>query len=134
MPTPRSRWVAIDLSPKMDNAEYGNGDVVHVTWPIPWDGIIQEAWYAVGDMFDGGHLQLHKFVSSASSVNLLTTANVSISSNVISANTASMLTLSANTQQRRVAPGQVLKAIWTITSVGTGDGLSCVVWVEPSQW
>lgn len=134
MPTPRSRWIAIDLSPKMDNAEFGDGDAVQVTYPVPVNGVIQEAWYAVGAMFNAGNLQLHKFISSASSVNLLSTVNVLISSNAISANTGQAITLTTNRQHLKVAPGQVLKAIWTFTTVGSGDGPSCVVWVEPKTW
>lgn len=134
MPTPRSAWIAVDLSPKMDNVEFGNGDNVQVTFPVSMSGFVRSAWYAVGAMFDGGNLQLHKFVASAASVNLLSAVNVSISSNAISANTIKPVPLTTNQRQLKVEPGNVLKAIWTFTTVGSGDGPSCIVWIEPSEW
>ncbi len=134
MPTPKSAWVPLDMSPKMDNAEYGAGDAVQVTVPVSFNGIVQEAWVAVGVEFPSATLQLHKFTGKTSSQNLLPIVSAGIDSTVISANLASKLTVVSNTETRRLRAGQVLKAIWTFTTPGAGDAPSCIVWVEPTEW
>ena len=135
MPTPRGAWVMLDMSPKMDNAEFGDGDSVMITGLVPVNGYIREAWYGVGIAFPAGNLQLHKFTASNASINLLTAVNVSIGSAAISGNIATTIpNLASNLAVLRVLAGQTIRATWTFTTVGAGDGPSCQVWIEPEVW
>jgi hypothetical protein len=52
----------------------------------------------------------------------------------LTANIGSDLTLATNPTTVHVNAGDMIRATWTLTTIGTGDGLGCVMLIEPDAW
>lgn len=126
MPTPRSAWIPVDLGLGMDNADIANGDVVVVARPACHAGTIREVWVVADALPTAGTVAFAK-----GSTNILSDTNVNLAS--LTADTAAAQTLSTNAQALRVAETDMLKATWTFTTIGSGDGFGAIVWVEPDE-
>jgi hypothetical protein len=120
MPTPRSAWVWIDLGPKMDFVEIANADTVLITAPIPVAGTIKECWI-VGDVLPtAGTLVVSKAVGAVDAT--------------VVASVALQTALSTSNAILKVDAGNMLRALWTFGTIGSGDGFGCLVAVEPDTW
>lgn len=128
MPSLRSAWEPFDLGCRA--AAYSNGDTVKVQVPVPFAGTIKEVWVgALTTVTTGGGI----VALAKGSTNILSASNVDLQSG-LTAGTAALQTLAANGQTLKVAAGDILSALWTLTTVGSFDGGACRVYIEPDNW
>lgn len=126
MPTLRSSWVYVDLSPTISVA---NNDRL-VVKPVPVAGTVKEVWVSVNTaVTTGGGL----VAVAKGSTNLLSATNVDLQAD-LSAATPSSRTLTTNTASLKVATTDVLKATWTLTTIASTNSVGCLVAIEPDVW
>lgn len=130
MTTPFGSWLWFDLSTRHKLA---NADSVRADAIMPVAGTIKSV--IVGGIAalttGGGVLGVYKYVGTVST-NILSAATVDLQSGV-TAGVAAAQTLTTAPTTLRVAAGNVLEAVWTLTTVGS-TGHSCLVAVEPDYW
>ncbi len=127
MPSQKSTWRWIDLSPQVAVA---NTNVL-VEKPVPFAGVIKEAWLVINTILTtgGGVAALAK-----SSTNILSATNVNLGSHTtpdVTAATPKSLTLSTSTMDLKVATTDVLKATFTLTTAAITNAIGCLVAIEP---
>lgn len=126
MPSPKSAWVPVDLSPSIAVA---NTNVL-VAKPAPMSGIVREVWVGINTaLTTGGGV----VAVARGSDNLLSATNVDLQSGVTAAAPAKQ-TLTTNAASKRVAAGDLLKATWTLTTAAITNAASCLVLIEPDTW
>jgi hypothetical protein len=130
MPTVRSGWVLIDMSPTVAVANQNQ----LVTKPCPVEGVVREVWMSINTRVTtgGGIVTVHK-----NAVNLLSATNVQLASaatDVLASGTAASLTLSTYTKNLEVSTTDTFKALWTLTTVAITNGVGCTIVVEPTAW
>ena len=132
MTTPRSGWVPFDLSCHMDiSADIANGDVVICCAPLPFAGTVKEIWAVADILPTSGTLTVQKAVGTVDASLLAATLTINTG---LTANVAAKLTLATTPVDLRVAATNMLRATWTFTTIGSGEGFGCTVWVEPDVW
>ncbi len=122
------KW--FDLGLKMDEADLENGDVIVTGCVVPFAGEVTEVWVGTQTLPTAGTLAVHK--AGATAVNLLEATTVDLAA--LTAYTGTAQTLSTNKAKRIIAAGNILKAIWTLTTITASDDaiFSCMVKVQPS--
>ncbi len=126
MPTPRSSWVYVDLSPSIAVAN----TAVLVAKPSPVAGTIKEVWVGINTVLTtgGGVVAVAK-----GAANILSATNVDLQSGVTAA-TPAKATLTTAQSTLKVAAGDLLKATWTLTTAAITNAATCLVAVEPDLW
>lgn len=127
MPTPRSSWVWVDLSPTIAVA---NNDRL-VAKPVPCAGTIKEIWLSINTLLTtgGGVVAIAK-----NAVNVLSATNVNIGSAAapdVTAATPLSCTLTTQKTSLRVSTSDMLKATWTLTTLASTNSVACLVAIEP---
>lgn len=130
MPTPRSAWRWVDLSPSIAVA---NTDVL-VAKPAVCTGTIKEVWVGINTVLTtgGGTLAVAKgsaTILSSSTYNLGAAATPDLV-----AATPESATLTTATSTLKVAQGDLLKATWVLTTAAITNAASCLVAIEPDSW
>lgn len=127
MPTQRSSWVYVDLSPQVA--------VANTNWlvakPAPVTGTIKEVWLGINTLLTtgGGIVAVSK-----NSLNILSATNVDLQADLTAATPESQ-TLAANAATLRVVAGtDMLKAAWTLTTAAITNAASCIIAIEPDLW
>ena len=131
MPTIQSGWIWVDLGCKHDtSAEIANADVVIVTVPVPVAGTVK-AIKLVADILPTSATVVVSKAVGTTDTNLA--ASVTINS-ALTANVAYDVTVYTNAQTMHVSATDMLRATWTFTTIGSGEGFGCLVAIEPDFW
>lgn len=135
MPTPRVGYHFYDLGIKIVETKLADNDVVRVCAPVVAAGTVKEVWVGETVVPTTGTLAVAK--SAATNVNLLTASTVNLATG-LAAFVAAAQTLAAGLQDLRVAAGDMLTAVWTLTNITTGGGVAncfcCTVVVQPDTY
>jgi hypothetical protein len=130
MTTPFGSWLWFDMG---SGAKLTNADVIRANAVMPVAGTIKSV--IVGAMValttGGGTLGVYKYVGTVSA-NILSAATVDLQAD-ITAGVGAARTLTTAPTTLRVAAGDIIAAVWTLTTVGT-TGHACLVAVEPDYW
>ena len=128
MPTQRSSWIWVDLSPTIAVANQ-NQTIVK---PAPVAGTIKEVWIGINTILTTGGGTLAVANGSA---NVLSSTNYNLgSAGDLAAGVHEAATLNTNTANLRVAAGGQLKATWVLTTAAITNGAACLVALEPDLW
>jgi len=130
MPTPRSAWHWLDLSP--DIAVANTAELVGK--PSPVAGTIREVWIAINTVLTtgGGVLALAK-----GGVNILSSTNYNLGAAAtpdLVAATPESATLTTAQKSLRVAAGDWFTATWTLTTAAVTNAAAVLVGIEPDIW
>jgi hypothetical protein len=138
MSSPKSGWREYDLGIKIVETKLADTDVVRVCVPVGKAGLVKEVWVGLTVIPTTGNVAIAK--SAATNVNLLTATNVDMASatTTLVAFTAANQTLAAGVADLRVAAGDMLTAVWTLTNITTGGGVpnvfACTICIEHDEW
>jgi hypothetical protein len=138
MSTPRAGRHFYDLGIKCTETMLADTNVVRVLAPVIAAGVVKEVWVGLTVIPTTGNVAIAK--SAATNVNLLTATNVDMASatTTLVAHVAASQTLGTGVQNMRVAAGDMLSAVWTLTNITTGGGVpntfNCTVITEPDTW
>ncbi len=131
MPTIQSGWIWVDLGPKHDtSAEIANADVVIVTAPVPVAGVVKAIKLCADILPTSATVAISKAVGATDTA---LAATVTINT-ALTANVAYDATVYTNRETMHVSATDMLRATWTFTTIGSGDGYGCLVALEPDQW
>ena len=131
MPTIQSGWIWVDLGPKHDtSAEIANADVVIVRAPVPVAGTVKTIKLCADILPTTATVAISKAVAT---VDTALAGTVTINT-ALTANVAYSVTVYTNAQSMHVGATDMLRAIWTFTTIGSGDGFGCLVAIEPDSW
>jgi hypothetical protein len=127
MPTPRSAWIWLDLSPDIAVA---NTDEIIIK-AVPVAGTIKSVSIAINTLLGagGGTLALAK-----GAANVLSSATYNIGATDLVAATPEFATLTTAGSTLKVAAGDLLKATWTMTTAAVTNAASLLVAIEPDEW
>jgi hypothetical protein len=127
MPTPRSAWIWLDLSPDIAVA---NTDEIIIK-AVPVAGTIKSVSIAINTLLGagGGTLALAK-----GAANVLSSATYNIGATDLVAATPEFATLTTAGSTLVVAAGDLLKATWTMTTAAVTNAASLLVAIEPAEW
>lgn len=127
MPTLRSAWVWVDMSPHTSAA---NTDTV-VIKPVPVAGTIREVHFAIVSNLatGGGIMTLHK-----NAVNILSSTNIDLEADLGDA-VAETNVLTTNNSALEVTTTDCLRAGYTLTTLAcTDNAIGVLVAIEPALW
>lgn len=122
MPTPKAGWIPVQLGCDLatDTTTYAcpgvTGTVVQITVGVP----------AVATSYTS--FAVYKNAELLTASKALTTAGGFV------AGTAQNLTLVTGEKTLRIAPTDILSALWDVNSAGSYVGGGCTVWIEPDTW
>jgi hypothetical protein len=134
----RSGWQFYDLGIKCTETLLADTNVVRTCVPVTGAGLIKEVWVGLTVIPTTGNVAIGK--SASTNVNVLTATNVDMAAatTTLVAFTAAKQTLAATNGPLRVAAGDMLTAVWTLTDITTGGGVpnvfACTIVVEPDAW
>jgi hypothetical protein len=128
MPTQKSAWVYVDLSP---NIAVANTDEIKVA-ASPVAGTIKEVWIGINTLLttSGGTLAV---ANGSANVLSSTTYNLGAAGDLVAA-TPESATLNTGTKNLEVSAGSLLKATWVLTTAAITNAATCIVAIEPATW
>jgi len=130
MPSPNTGRLYFDLGMKVDNADIANGDVWKIFVPVPVDCVVKSIYLCEDIKASAGTLAV-QLARGAVDTSLLTAATYNLATPTANIGTALVL---ATAPHLNLKAGDSLRAVWTFTTIGTGDGFGCIVEVEPTVW
>lgn len=127
MPTPRSAWLWLDLSPDMAVA---NTDELVIA-AVPVAGTIKSVSICINTLLGagGGTLAIAK-----GSANILSSATYNIGATDLVAATPEFATLTTAGSTLKVAAGDLIKATWVLTTCAVTNAAQVLVAIEPAEW
>lgn len=135
MPTPKGyAGYMLDLGLKYDGVEMTDSDVAVVAGICPYAGTIKAIWAGVGGALPTD-TALNVYKAGATDASLLT-GGTAVDLEGFTVNVAQSLTLVAGNATLRVAAGDMLTAVYTLTDITVGDdaAFACTVVIEPDEW
>ena len=130
MPSPNTGRLYFDLGMKIDNKILANGDVVIICLPVPVDGVVKSIYLCEDIKVGAGTIAVQR-ARGTNDLSLLTAATYNLATPTANIGTALVL---ATAPCLKLLAGDMLRATWTLTTVGSEDGLGCIVEVEPTVW
>jgi hypothetical protein len=135
MPTPKGyASYIVDLGLKADGVDIADADIVVISGICPIAGTIKEIWAGVGKTLPTD-AALNVYKAGTTDASLLT-GGTAVDLEGFTVNVAQSLTLVAGSATLRVAAGDMLSAVYTMTDITAGDdaAFACVVIIEPDVW
>lgn len=127
MPTLRSAWVWVDMSPANSVANLNST----VCKPVPVAGTIKKV--RVGQLLKGAAAS-GTFVLSKSGVNILSAASTDLYGDYTTAAVAQDLVLTTKESTLKVATTDTLNALYTLTTCAITSAIGLYVAIEPDEW
>ena len=127
MPTTRSSWIWVDMSPANSVANLTQS----VCKPVPAAGTIKNV--RVGQLLKGA-AGSGIFVLSKSGVNILSAASTDLYADYATAAVAQDLVLTTKDSSLKVATTDTLNALYTLTTCAITSAIGVYVAIEPDLW
>jgi len=124
MSSPQAGRIYLDFGCHMDvSADITDADVVMVCHPCPVNGVIKSVYICADVLPGAGTFDLQN--GSNADVAIVTQEDLT----ALTANVGHACTLGANIN---VKSTQMLRAVWTFTTITSGEGFGCIVEIEPT--
>lgn len=126
MPTPRSSWVWVDMSPHLSAANA----TCTISQPVPVKGRI--VCVRAGQKLLGAAAS-NSFTLAKGSANILSAASVDPTASFV-AGVAEDLVLTTNEGTLKVATTDMLHAVYTLTTCALTSAIGVYLAIEPEEW
>jgi hypothetical protein len=130
MPSPNSGRIYMDLGIKTDNADIGNGEVIIVTRPVAADCVVKSIYLCEDVKASAGTIAV-QVARGTVDTSLLTASTYNLATPTANIGTSLVL---ATAPTLELKAGDMLRAVWTFTTIGSGDGFGCIVEAENKLW